>query len=141
MSHKTLLRISGAVWFAIGLMLLNLGLHFIMEIDPKNNETMIMVLIVSAVLIGHFKGRFMLGKVAAKSFDRISKLPNPTNIQNLYTKGNLIVIGLMMLLGMSIKYVGLSPTVRGFIDVAVGTALIQGSMRYFAFSTICKNPA
>ena len=117
MSCKTLLIVSGAVWLVIGTFLLSLGLRFIFE---GSEEAMVRVVLIGvAALVGGLKGTFVLGKVARRSFDRISAIKEPTSLRDLYTKGNLVVIAFMMMLGMGMKYIGLAPLVRGFIDVGV----------------------
>jgi len=133
-SKSILLKISGAVWLGVGMMLLNLGAHFLIELGPTGNEWTLICLIILAVMIGQVKGRTVLAKVATRSFHRISAISHRTTIKDLYTRKDFIVIGLMMLLGMSMKSLGLPPAVRGFIDIAVGTGLVQGALRYFRHS-------
>ncbi len=154
-SHKTLLRISGLIWFGIGIMLLNLGIHFALQgwdgvvfktssyssifsflTDMTGKpENAACVVIALAMILGFFKSKKVLGKVVNKSEARIAQLDNPTSITNLYTKGNLLIILSMMLLGMSLKYIQVDPDIRGFVDIAVGTALIHGSVAYFRANT------
>jgi hypothetical protein len=137
-SKPILLKISGAVWLGVGMMLLNLGAHFLMEIGPTGNEWPILGLIILSVMIGQVKGRTVLAKVAARSSARLEAISHKTTLMDLYTKKDLIVVGLMMLLGMSMKSFSLPAAVRGFIDVAVGTGLIQGALCYFRHSVTMK---
>lgn len=138
LSKSILLKISGAVWLGVGMMLLNLGAHFLMETGTKDNEWPILGLIILSVMIGQVKGRTVLAKVATRSTARLEAISHKTTIKDLYTKKDLIVVGLMMLLGMSMKSFGLPAAVRGFIDVAVGTGLIQGALCYFRHSVTVK---
>ncbi len=148
LSHRTLYAISGIVWLAVGLMLVNLGLGFIMQGHPADGYTSFFtslaestgrfeyaaILVIGVGLIaGVMKGRFVMQKNAHKTYTRISQLENPTSIANLYTRQNLIILAAMMCLGMLMKYLSLPLDVRGFIDTAVGCALIQGSLAYFRF--------
>lgn len=130
-SHKTLYIVQGAIWLLVGAMLLNMGIRFLMSTLEAGQENGHLMLLVSALIVGQLKGRFMMKKVAMRSFDRISKMAQPVPLQNVYTKGNYAVIGVMMLLGMGMKFFPIPLEVRGFIDVAVGSALIQGSLFYF----------
>lgn len=150
-SHRTLYAISGAIWLAIGMMLLNLGLGFLMhgfhdKIFVEDGysplftgiasltggfDNAAIVLVVFALIIGFLKGRLVLQKAALKTQNRISKLSNPTLLTNIYTPANFIIIGCMMGLGMLMKYLALPFDIRGMIDTAVGCALMQGAVTYF----------
>lgn len=150
-SHSTLYTLAGVVWLCIGIMLLNLGLGFICQgfqgrlffdegYSPffhwlsslsSSFENAAIIMIAFSVLIGFVKGRMVLQKVALRSFNRIRTLDNPTSLFNLYSKSNLLVIAVMILLGLSMKYTGLWVDIRGMIDSAVGTALMQGALAYF----------
>jgi hypothetical protein len=151
LSHKTLIIISGLIWLAVGSFLLPLGLNFLlqavensrlhtMENYPllnlfsklaSNAENSVIIIIVIAMMIGYSKGRFVLGKSAIKGVERIRSFPNPTSLSNIYSAKYYILLALMIGLGMSMKYLGIPADVRGLIDVAIGSALINGAMIYF----------
>lgn len=155
LSHSTLYTISGIVWMAIGVFLLNLGLKLITQgaetesfsLDKYSPffvwlsalfsgvENAIIVLIVLAMIVGFFKGRFVLRKVAMRTYNRVQALENPTSIANLYTKANYIIILGMMMLGMCMRYFNIPNDIRGPIDIAVGIALMQGAVSYFQLRT------
>ncbi len=157
-SHATLYRLSGLVWLAVGIVLLNTGLVFIMQgftshpFYPQLYSAMFTslsslvhgpdnaacVLIGIGLAIGLVKGRFVMRKAASKSFDRIKLLENPTPITNLYTKANIFILAAMMGLGMSMKYMALPCDIRGLIDAAVGAALMQGAVSYFHYASYAK---
>lgn len=151
--HATLIIISGFIWFAIGCFLLTLGLGFIVEgtkqahsIDAifSNHpilsslspylggiEETALVLIAICLFIGHLKGKHVLGKSAKKGVERIRTFPEPTSLSNIYSAKYYILLAVMVGLGMSIKFLGLSNDIRGGIDVIIGAALINGAMIYF----------
>ncbi len=146
--HETLIVISGLVWLAIGIFLMTLGLNFIVEGTKSANlsdlpvlgnvspliggvEEAALVLIALSLFIGHMKGRHVLGKSANRGIQRIRSFENPTSLTNIYSMQYYILIAVMIGLGMSMKFLGLSPDVRGAVDVAVGAALISGAMIYF----------
>jgi hypothetical protein len=156
--HKTLIVISGLVWLAVGSSLLMMGLNFLLEgvktehasaasyplLSSMNGillnmEQAALVLVALGLFIGYFKGKFVLGKSAKQGVARIQGFSNPTALSNIYSAKYYILLGLMIGLGMSMKYVGLPIDVRGLVDVAVGSALINGSMFYFraCFSKEC----
>ena len=145
LSHGKLIAISGLIWFAIGVYLLRLGLHLlttsvegagyplvsILKPYLLTIENAAILLIICGMLIGYFKGRFVLGKSAKRGVDRIRSFPNPTSIANIYSAKYYILLGTMVAMGMSIKYMGFDSDIRGFVDVIIGSALINGSMIYF----------
>jgi hypothetical protein len=146
LSHTKLIVISGLIWFVIGVFLLRLGLNLIItSLDGLGNyplinllrpylstvENVALLLVVLALMIGYFKGNYVLGKSARRGVERIRSFPNPTSIANIYSAKYYILLGAMVALGISIKYIGLNPDVRGFIDTIIGSALINGAMIYF----------
>ena len=154
LKHSQLLAISGAVWLCIGTFLLNLGINFIMRgwtfvgfssdgysslflklsaLIGDNGSTCA-TLIAFAMLLGYVKGNFVMKKTALGTFTRISALPNPAPLSKLYTKANYILVAGMMGLGLLMKVSGLTYDIRGFVDTAVGIALIQGAVHHFRFA-------
>lgn len=158
--HSTLYAVSGLVWLSVGVMLLNLGLGFLMHGFQGNSfvqdgysglfsflssctgaaDYAAIALVMLGLVVGIAKGRFVMQKAANKSALRIAKLENPTSITNLYSRSNIILLGIMMCLGMCMKIFALPYDVRGTIDVAVGCALIQGSLAYFRLMTSAPAP-
>ncbi|MCH9626658.1 MAG: hypothetical protein S4CHLAM2_02840 [Chlamydiales bacterium] len=152
LKHRTLIILAGFVWLAIGTFLLTLGLRFIMETlrNPDvalvpgrfsllafvnrffpDRQNGVVFLLSFALLLGFVKGRYVLGKTAQRQVNRIFALPNPSSIKNLYTKGHYILIAAMMGLGMSLRFIPITLDTRGAIDIAVGSALMNGAMLYF----------
>lgn len=148
-SHATLIYVAGAVWLAVGLFLLPLGLRFLLDVShtqpgevtsPLMNliapylggrESTGLLLIALALGIGYYKGTYLLGKSANRVVNRIVALPNPTSLMNLYNLPYILLITVMILLGVGIKFFGVPLDIRGFIDVSVGAALIHGALSYF----------
>lgn len=153
-NHVTLAWISGLVWIAVGFFLLTFGLSLLtlpLTADAVNtplldlvapyfggNEQAIVVLVAIALYIGFLKGKHVLGKSARKGVERLKILPNPVSIAKIYSAKYYILLGGMVGLGMSIKYFGIPTDVRGFIDVAIGSALIQGGVIYFRLAHTLK---
>jgi hypothetical protein len=149
LSHAKLVLLSGLVWALIGGLLLNIGLNLLMGLPNQPLEsdkypllTMLspyvgsgqecaIVLVAVALFIGFFKGRYVLGKSAKRGIERLLTFPNPTSLRNIYSAKYYILLGVMCGIGMSIKFLGIPNDVRGFVDVAIGAALINGAMIYF----------
>lgn len=155
-SHATMITISGAIWLAIGLMLLRMGVNLLLPPAAQEGESFYLPLVQSmapyfgglkgallglllfALVVGYLKGRFVLGKSARKGVERILSFPNPVSIVQIYSPKYFILLGLMVLLGISIKYMGLPNDVRGAIDVTIGIALLTGALIYFRYAGILR---
>ena len=140
---------SGVVWFTVGVFLLVFGVKLIVfaSLEPgkgtyllsklfaltKSKERAALLLLVLGLVVGFAKGRFVLSKTVARVANRISSLPEPIRISQVYPVGYIGLIGCMMLLGMAMKWFAVPLDVRGGIDVAVGSALMNGAMFYFRY--------
>jgi len=147
LSHPMLIVLSGLIWLAIGAFLLSIGLNFLVESGKAptgsfafldmisrlagGKDQAVITLVVTGLAIGYFKGRYVLGKAARKGVDRILSFPNPSSIASIYSARYLILIAVMMGIGISFRVFNLSHDIRGFIDVAIGAALLNGAMIYF----------
>ena len=154
--HKTLIFLAGCVWLVIGILLLSLGIHFILDTvrnpaltympgrfsisrfimkfvsDPTQS---VIVMITLCLSLGYVKGKMVLGKSVRRQVKRIESLPNPARLKYLYSKGYYLLIGCMMLLGMVLKFFPITVDTRGAIDITIGSALINGAMLYFRICT------
>lgn len=153
LNHIPLIVLSGLLWFIVGFCLLTLGLNFIVHAAqlPKDSfflikwlaplagsrEQAAIILIIFSLMVGFMKGRFVLSKSANRVVQRILALPSPVPLSKAYSRGYLILIASMILLGMSLKWLHLPEDIRGVIDVAIGSALMNGALVYFrlAFSS------
>jgi hypothetical protein len=142
------IAISGVIWFVVGIGLLTLGLNFIVykaQVEVHETTSLIarlsslaggreqaaLALIVVGLIIGFLKGRFVLVKTVKRVVERILSLEEPFKFSQVYSRGYLILIGSMILLGLSMKWLGLPSEIRGLIDVAIGSALMNGASAYF----------
>lgn len=121
--QQKLIIFSGMIWLAAGIFLLNLGLN-LLSTEP-------LVLIPLALIVGIAKGRFVLKKSALRVVNRIRSLPNPAPITQAYSLAYILLIASMVGIGMLIKFFECPNDIRGFVDTAIGAALIQGSLHYF----------
>ena len=90
-----------------------------------------MLTLLLALSLGYFKGRVMLAPSVTKQVARIRSLPTPASLKYLYGKNYLILIAVMVLLGILLRILPIALDTRGFVDVVIGSALINGSMLYF----------
>lgn len=144
-SHRGLGIISGMIWLAIGIFLLWRGLALTITACGGEDHLLVdflvvrfgtaqkasVVLVASGLLIGYFKGRFVLRKTAMRTIDRIHSLPNPCSLSKLYGVGSYILVAAMIALGITLRTIGAAEEVRGLVLIAVGSALLQGSTALF----------
>ncbi len=140
---------SGLCWFSIGFFLLSKGLKMLvlasmaaksgapgpfvkmaMNAVP-NAEQAVVILIVISLFLGYLKGRVALRKSALRISSRIMALKEPLKLSQIYPKGYYFLLGGMMLLGMSLKFLSLPLDIYGMVDTIIGSALVNGSLVYF----------
>ena len=128
--QKTFINLSGLVWLAIGVFLLRKGLSLITAAQMEGDQAAI-ILITAGLLIGFVKGRFVLSKTVKRVVARILSLPEPIRFSQVYSASYYVLIGGMILLGISMRWIPIPQEVRGTIDVAIGAALMNGAVLYF----------
>lgn len=143
LKHIHAILLSGTTWLLIGFFLLFKGLHYtlfaaVFQVDSapllrlfSAPEKGALSLIALGIAIGFAKGRFVLSKTVHRVVTRILSHPEPIPLKKVYTKGYLLLIGLMMGIGMGLRFSPVPFDVRGVIDVAVGSALVIGALLYF----------
>lgn len=148
--HTNAILFSGFLWIGVGILLLTKGIQYVFlagkQVFEGSHEGFSLLLLMGrfsdspqrtvglfmgcALLIGIFKGRVVLKKTANRVIRRIRSYPSPIKFTQMYSKGYLILLGSMMLLGLLFKILPLPLDVKGFIDVAIGIALINGAIFY-----------
>jgi hypothetical protein len=146
LSQKTWIVISGLMWFGVGVMLLLKGLRLIVAASEqqaagpllkllmawaKSPHQAALLLICVSLLIGFIKGRTVLAKTVGRIVQRIVSQTGALTIGQAYDKRYWLVLGLMGCLGMLFRFLHLPADIHGGIDVAIGSALINGAMLYF----------
>lgn len=146
-SHRVLISLSGALWLAVGFYLMPLGIHFLVQSAYEGGENLpllnslsrmgvsaesaSLVLIALGLAVGYGKCRAIFSKTVQKGVAHIRALPKKAPITAVYTPKYLLLLAIMVLLGLSMKWLSVPLDIRGFVDVAVASALINGSMLYF----------
>lgn len=151
MKHRGYIVLSGFVWFFMGVYLLFKGLHYITEAAFQTNslcfkmsptfgtpQQAATILLVVGLVIGFLKGRFVLVKTVRRVVARIASLPLPIQFKDAYARSYWLIIAFMMALGMTFRFLPIPIDLKGTIDVAIGSALINGAMLFFkATRSIC----
>ncbi|SCA63802.1 hypothetical protein SCG7109_BE_00050 [Chlamydiales bacterium SCGC AG-110-M15] len=148
-SKLTLVYLSAALWLGVGCMLLSIGSRLILEILSHHQDLNVLslsflpsispslglypsiyLLITLALIIGFAKGRFVLSKSVTRQVNRISSLNEPVHIGQIYNKAYYLLFALMIGLGFMMRVMNVPVDLRAFVDIAIGTALLQGAFAY-----------
>ncbi|MBS3905090.1 MAG: hypothetical protein KGZ39_07175 [Simkania sp.] len=143
--HITAIRLSGLVWLAVGIMLMMKGVPLLVKATTNGHSPLVkflipmvgsadqaaMSLVIFGLLAGLIKGRVVLAKAARKGMQRLVSLSSPLPISQLYPPRYYLLLLIMVGLGVSLRFLGIPADIHGFIDLAVGSALINGGMTYF----------
>ncbi|MEM8728121.1 MAG: hypothetical protein AAGE99_05390 [Chlamydiota bacterium] len=150
LSGKNAILLAAALWMGMGVFLLIKGIRYLGEVRlavmngtqegfsliksltdyTKNPDRATLFLICGALFVGFFKGRVVLKRSVDRTVDRIRSQPDPVALKNTYSKRYLFLVGGMMCIGIAFKYLPLPLDIKGFVDFAVGAALLNGSMLY-----------
>ncbi len=147
LSKRAWFIVSGLKWLGIGVMLLMKGLRLtvsaaeqttlatpllkaILPIAGTRHQAALLI-VCAALFIGFIKGRTVLAKTVARIADRINLHPEGLTIRQAYDQKYWIILCLMMGLGIFFRVFTIPSDIRGLIDIAVGSALINGAMLYF----------
>ena len=148
--HKLAIRLYGTLWFGVGLMLMFKAIPLIVNAATQKNLPLIkvfqplvgngqqaaLIIVVVGLIIGMLKGKTVLAKAAKRSIDRVKEFPNPMPIARLFSLRYLLVLFIMMALGMGLRLFPIAEDIHGLIDLAVGSALIQGAIIYFRMGSL-----
>lgn len=121
MNKTRLIFISGMIWTIVGCSLSILGTIFLSRAGA-------LPLILLALPIGYAKGRFIMKKSAMRQLSRLSTLKE-ASLKDLFSRGYVLLLAIMMCLGFLLRFCPLM--LRGTIDIAVGFALIIGSLNFY----------
>lgn len=151
--HRTLIVLSGFVWLAVGVMLLSMGIRFLLgslfglypdqggfslvsslTASGVSPEVIALSLLSTCLFIGYLKGKMVLSKSVRRQVERILKKPSPVPLHEIYGRGYYFLLGGMILLGVSMRFLPITYDTRGAIDIAIGAALINGALQYFRAS-------
>ncbi|MZG29712.1 MAG: hypothetical protein F3741_02720 [Nitrospinae bacterium] len=145
MNKNSLISIAGGLWCIIGLFLIfrGFGLYQLAGQEQHSTQIAIILSVITAVLIGLVKGKFVLSKTARKNKARIHGLEDPVHIHQIFAKPFYILIPLMMGLGILLRFY--NEYLGGYVVVAaiycgIGMALIISSRTYWASESQTTSP-
>ncbi len=109
----------------IGAYLMLKGINYSLRVDSA------LVIICVALLVGFVKGRMVLSKSVARIVGHLRAQVAPISWKKAYDRKYYLILAIMMGIGMGLRFVSIPDGVRGFIDVTIGSALINGAVLYF----------
>lgn len=127
---KTWAFIFGAMWACVGIMLLTVGLNLLHTAGVSRIGEEVAVLVIAVSLaVGYCKGKWVLQKGAKRTLGALEAYGDPIPFSKAFGVRYFVLIFVMMTLGFLLRFV--DPAIRGAVDVAVGAALLQGSIVFF----------
>ena len=145
MNKNSLNTIAGGLWCVIGLFLIfrGLGLYQLAGQEQHSTQIAITLSVITAMLIGLIKGRFVLSKTARKNKARIHGLKDPVYIHQIFAKPYYFLIPMMMGLGVLLR--SYNEYLGGYVVIAaiycgIGMGLIISSRTYWAAETPSPEP-
>ncbi|NGX38201.1 MAG: hypothetical protein K1000chlam2_01373 [Chlamydiae bacterium] len=153
----SLIALAGFIWFSVGLMLLIKGLKLVIlaayfseeKTGPILNFLMyattgailpsVLIIILLGLILGFVKGKWVLGKAAKRTVTRLYPLRGSIRLTKLYRLRDYLLIVGMIGLGRIISWVNLPGDIHAFIDITIGSALINGAMIYFRYAIKFKD--
>jgi len=122
-----LLLLSGAMWFAVGIMLNTFAYRWLTAYGKSNAFLFAGIGFIAALVIHHFG---FLG-VADKNLGRISELKgNPCVFSFMSWKSYLTVL-VMVSMGIGLRHSSIPKQYLSVLYIGIGLALLLSSIRYF----------
>lgn len=144
MSVRKWIVVSGLSWLVIGAYLMVKGLKWItvaMQETPALLKWLVglagsvqqgaLILISAALLVGFIKGRMVLSKSVSRIVSHLRSQKGKIQMSNAYDRKYYMILAAMMGIGMLFRFLPIPNDIRGFVDVTIGSALMNGAMLYF----------
>ena len=86
MNKKTLIYLAGGLWVMIGVLLIyrGTGMYQIAVDEQSSTQMGIVFSVILGIMVGFFKGLFVLSKSARKNRSRIQSLESPVKFTNFF---------------------------------------------------------
>ncbi|GAB5410926.1 MAG: hypothetical protein ChlgKO_00400 [Chlamydiales bacterium] len=137
---KNAIKLCSLIWFGTGVFLMWKGLHLLSSLEntkapllrfaakySSSFDQAVLLLIATALILGFLKGRVALRDVVNRT---ISRMQEKVALKNLFALRDLCLNAFMVVLGLLIRFLPITNDVRGFIDVVIGSGLMNGAMLF-----------
>lgn len=122
-----LLLLSGAMWFAVGIMLNTYAYHWLIAYRSNNAYLFASIGFIAAVVIHHFG--FL--KLADKNLGRISYMKDNPCVFSFMSWKSYIIVVIMVSMGITLRHSSIPKQYLCVLYIGIGLALILSSIRYF----------
>lgn len=130
LTNQAMKGLAFTIWLIGGLVLTIRGGSFLMDSQAISNPALLAGLIVTALIIGFGKGKFVLTKTSHKNIERIDQFTEPKKPIQVYSLRSWIIIALMVGISVALNIFQVDNIVRGPINLGIGAALIVSSLAY-----------
>lgn len=127
-SRERLLLLAGLMWSAVGVMLCRYA--FLWLTRPLTTLTLVLGLAGAAVSLA--ANRFQFSRLALKNIERILQLNDPACLFAFQAWKGYLIIAVMMTGGILLRGSSIPRPYLAVPYAAVGGALLQASLHYFA---------
>ena len=126
---KYLYLVSGIMWFAVGLMLMNFARTWIAVYAGEHRWIFVMAGIVLGLAIHHFG--FL--RVVDKNLSRIDPMADRPGLFSFMSVKSYLLVIIMMTMGIMLRRSALPRQYLAIIYTGIGLALALSSIRYFRY--------
>ncbi len=123
-SRRTRLLLAGLAWSLTGCGLLAAGIHWSLVASPWKAA----LAVAAAAAAGWAKERFVLRRRAERNVDRILASEDGRCLGGAFSWQAWLFVPAMIVMGAALRHSPVSRIVLGFVYVAVGVALVLGSV-------------
>lgn len=118
------------LWFLGGVFLAFRGMNFMLSAPDQPGWTLLAMIGVVALVVGWGKGQFVLTKTSHRNIARLDAFTQPMRPIYVYGLRSWIIIGIMVLIGLSLTWFNTPLLWRGAVNLAIGWSLIISSLVY-----------
>jgi protoheme ferro-lyase len=124
-------------WLALGGMLLSRGVESLLRVPEPGWQ---IFLVAVGLAFGIYKGWDILAPVSRRNLLRLRRLPQPSPVWMVFGRATWYIILLMMVLGMSLRFLPLPDGLRAGVLIAVGTGMLIGAANYVRLFHLVRAP-
>jgi hypothetical protein len=122
-----LLFLAGAVWIAVGTMLISFAYHWLVSYGQKNSWLFAAAGLAISLIIHHFG--FL--RIVDKNLGRITKMEGRRCAFSFMTWKSYLIVAVMVSMGILLRHSSIPKQYLSVLYIGIGTALILSSIRYF----------
>lgn len=120
---RTRLLTAAIVWATVGFFLTAKGVY----LSREGSLAIVVPVILTGLLLGMVKGRFILDRVAAKIILHIGAKPTRACLGGLFSVRNWLLIAVMIIFGRTLSVLPIEAGIKTGLYVMVGSALAYSS--------------